>query len=197
MSNPNTSRPQEPERRFLPTASTAVSGRTVSGYAALFGVRSQNLGSASAAWHEVIAQGAFPSLASQDCRALVNHEPSQILARSKNGTGTLKLSIDSKGLKFEFQAPKTQAGEDLLESIRRKDVDQCSFGFVVAPNGDKWEKSGAVQVRTITKISSLLDISIVTYPAYQETSVSARSKTSGKPVHPTVAAWQRRLNLLK
>lgn len=167
------------------------------GYASKFNTRSQNLGTAAAPWFEVIAPGAFPDLKTQDCRALINHDPSLVLARSKNGRGSLRLFIDNVGLRYEFEAPHTQAGNDLLESIKRGDIDQSSFGFVIAQGGDKWTQEGNVKIRTITKISQLLDVSPVTYPAYSESTVSARHKVNPQPnEHPSVTAARIRLRLL-
>lgn len=188
------------EHRSILGTSPSAKGRTVFGYAARFNSRSQNLGTAESPWFEVIAPGAFPDLKTQDCRALVNHDPSLVLARSKNGKGTLRLSIDSVGLRYEFEAPSTQPGNDLLESIKRGDIDQSSFGFIVAPGGEKWTTEGKARIRTITKIEKLLDCSPVSFPAYTDTTVSARHKASPPPSrskeHPSVSSARARLDLL-
>ena len=112
--------PQLPskELRFL-QAAEPTTGRTVSGYALLFEARSANLGSTIAPWYEVIARNALPELSTQDVRALLDHESSKTLARSKYGSGTLKLSIDQKGLRYEFEAPESTAGNDLIEALKR------------------------------------------------------------------------------
>jgi len=156
------------------------SGRTVFGYAAKFNVRSENLGSTDWQFYETIAQGAFDGVLNDDVRALFNHEAELILARSKNGIGTLKIGVDSIGLFYEFEAPDTQVGNDLLVSLRRGDIDQSSFSFMVDRNGQSMveTKDGdgpTIVNRTITKFSRLLDVSPVTYPAYEDTEVDCRS----------------------
>lgn len=163
------------ERRALGTAPSAK-GRTISGFAAKFNSRSENLGSAREPWFEELAPGCFPDLATQDCRCLVNHDANLVLARSKRGTGSLALKITPVGLHYSFEAPFTTAGDDLLESIRRGDMDQSSFSFVVAPGGEEWRNSGGTRIRRITKISQLLDCSPVAYPAYTDTTVTARNR---------------------
>ncbi|MEO7099429.1 MAG: HK97 family phage prohead protease [Luteolibacter sp.] len=170
--------PQLPatERRFLPAASPEATGRNISGHAILWETRSANLGTKDRPWFEVIARDALPDLATQDVRALADHDSSKVLARSKNGKGTLSLSIDQRGLKYSFEAPETTIGNDLLESIKRGDIDQSSFQFTVAPDGDRWEQmpDGAI-LRTIIKIDLLLDVSPVAFPGYPDTTVQARS----------------------
>lgn len=174
------------ERRFLcegleiRAQKDKPESRTVRGYAAKFGKRSDNLGSDEYQFYEILEPTAFDDVLGDDVRALFNHDPSQILARSKDGSGTLKIGTDSVGLWYEFDAPQTRAGNDLLESIRRGDVDQSSFGFMVSPEGQKWEEKREgngpnIIVRTINKVKRLLDVSPVTYPAYPDATVALRS----------------------
>jgi len=103
---------------------------------------------------------------------LFNHDPNFVFARTKSGT--LKLSVDEKGLRYEFAPPKSEQGKSLMESIARGDVDQSSFGFRVSK--DSWEDRNGTQVRTIEKLAQLIDISPVTYAAYEDTTVAARSR---------------------
>jgi HK97 family phage prohead protease len=160
--------------------------RRVEGYAAVFGSESENLG-----WFtEEIAPGAFDDVMRDDVRALYNHDENLILARTRSGT--LELSLDGKGLRYAFEAPNTTAGNDLLESIRRGDITQSSFGFRV--KDDRWENSEVEEngnkmtktKRTIVKLERLYDVSPVTFPAYPDTEVARRSleaatKTEEKP----------------
>ncbi len=90
--------------------------RTVEGYALLFDTPSDGL-----SFTEVIQRGALDGvLAKSDVFALLNHDQRRgILARSQNGQGSLTLSVDSKGLKYRFEAPKTVLGDELIENIRR------------------------------------------------------------------------------
>jgi HK97 family phage prohead protease len=153
--------------------------RTVFGYAAKFNSESQNLGDANYQFYEVIEPGAFDDVMNDDVRALFNHEPDNILARSKDGKGTLRLSVDEIGLRYEFEAPDTQAGRDLMVSLERGDIDQSSFGFSVDKDGQRWEevRDGDMVIvkRSITKFSRLFDVSPVTYPAYLNSEVSLRN----------------------
>ena len=144
--------------------------RSVSGYAAVFGKRSENLGG----FTEIIQEGAFDgALKSSDVRALVNHDPTLLLARSSSGT--LDLSIDATGLMYRFDAPETQAGNDLLTLVKRGDLKESSFGFTI--DEDKWEENEetGAWTRTILKVKRLYDVSPVTFPAYPDTSVAQRS----------------------
>jgi HK97 family phage prohead protease len=142
-----------------------MESRTIRGYAAVFGMSSEDLGG----FREVIAPGAFDDILGDDVRALVNHDPSMILARTKSGT--LRLFIDERGLGYEFDTPNTTYGNDLLESVSRGDVTQSSFGFTVKEHS--WNKEE--RTRTILKVGRLFDVSPVTYPAYPDTDVAMRS----------------------
>ncbi len=163
------------EKRFMIAEPAKATGRTVTGYASLFNVRSQNFGTEAAPIFEIIKPGAFDRVLNDDVRALVNHDSNMVLARSRNGKGTLKLSVDTVGLRYQFEAPDTQVGNDLLVSLKRQDLDQSSFSFMVDAAGQSWAKEGAARIRTITRVSKLVDISVVTMPAYAETSASARN----------------------
>ena len=142
-------------------------GRTVEGYAALYN-QETDLGF----FREVILPGAFDGADMSDVRALFNHEPNHILART--ASGTLRLSADERGLKYEFEAPNTTLGNDLLEMIRRGDISQSSFAFTV--KNVQWEEErGKPDLRKIEKFDRLFDVSPVTYPAYPQTTAQARS----------------------
>ena len=182
------------EKRYFAATTPSASGRKVTGYAAKFNHRSRNLGGGDP-WYEIILPGAFPPLEKQDVRALWNHDPKQLLARSKFGKGTLKLAIDSVGLKYEFESPNNTYGNDLLESIKRGDLDESSFSFSVAPGGDSWEQENGIRVRKIRKIAAIYDISPVTEAAYAETVVSARSKSRIENGHNSTLAARRKFLL--
>lgn len=146
--------------------------RTVEGYALLFGVSSDGL-----SFEEVIERGALEGVIEKsDVFALMNHSQSRgILARSKQGNGSLTLSVDSKGLKYRFEAPKTVLGDELLENIRRGEINESSFCFDVEK--DTWEKkSDGTWKRSVSKIGNLYDISPVYNAAYSKTSVYMRGK---------------------
>lgn len=146
--------------------------RTVEGYAILFNVRSDGL-----SFEEVIERGALDGvLEKSNVFALMNHDLNRgVLARSRNGKGSLYLEIDQKGLKYRFEAPKTPLGEELLENIRRGEISESSFSFAVEK--DEWEKkSDGTWKRSIKKIGELYDVSPVYDGAYSKTSVYMRGK---------------------
>lgn len=148
--------------------------RTIEGYAIVFDSLSDNLGG----FVEEIKQSAVtPELINKsDIKLLYNHnEQNGVLARSKNGKGTLAIDVDNRGVKFTTQLPNTQLGNDILESVIRGDLDACSFSFNLSEGMDRWEKVENFYKRTITSFNELFDFSIVVTPAYQATSVSARS----------------------
>jgi HK97 family phage prohead protease len=142
-------------------------GRKLEGYAAKFGIEAR-IGD----FTEVINQGAFrASLQDQrDVLALVDHDPSKILARTRSGT--LKLAEDSTGLAFEISLPDTTLARDALELAQRGDLGGMSFGFVVAENGERWDGNR----RTLTAVN-LFEVSLVSsWPAYPDTVVNARAR---------------------
>lgn len=140
---------------------------TISGYASVFNRMSENLGG----FREIIAPGAFDNVLDNDVRALFNHDANFLLART--ASGTLRLSVDEEGLRYEFEPPNTTAGRDLVESMKRGDITQSSFAFTV--RSDSWEERDGTMIRTIDKVDRLFDVSPVTYPAYPDASVGLRS----------------------
>lgn len=153
------------ERRSVATEFDISSSGSVlrfTGYAAKFATRSHDLGG----FVETIRSGAFGRAIreGQDVRALINHDPQFILGRT--ASGTLKLAEDSTGLHYEVDAPDTSYARDLAESMKRGDVTQSSFGFRVRE--DDWQREGRGRLRTLLDVD-LLDVSPVTYPAYEDT----------------------------
>lgn len=131
-------------------------------------------------FREIIKPGAFDDVLEDDVRALFNHDPNFILGR--RSAGTLALSVDGKGLRYDITAPDTQTIRDLvLAPLSRGDISQSSFAFRVARDGEDWyQDEDGVVVREISKISRLLDVSPVTYPAYQEADSAVRSLAAWK-----------------
>jgi HK97 family phage prohead protease len=172
------------QRSFTSSAPTAT-GRRVRGYASTFNHRSLNLGTEAEPWHEVIAPGAFDKVLNNDVRALFNHDSSSILARSKSGSGSLRLGVDSVGLWYEFESPDTQVGRDLVTSLNRGDISGSSFSFEV--ERDSWKAEGTTRIRTIHTIRALFDVGPVTYPAYEASTAAARSRSQVSPPSPTPA----------
>ncbi|RGV68527.1 HK97 family phage prohead protease [Bacteroides thetaiotaomicron] len=150
--------------------------RTVEGYALLFDTPSDGL-----SFTEVIKRGALDGvLEKSDVFALLNHDQRRgVLARSKYGKGSLSLSVDDKGLKYRFDAPKTALGDELLENIRRGEIGESSFCFDVEK--DTWEKrSDGSWKRTIEKFGNIYDTSPVYNGAYSKTSVYMRGKEAAE-----------------
>jgi HK97 family phage prohead protease len=135
------------------------------GYGSIYNSRSENLGG----FYEYIEEGAFtPDLIQRsDIRALINHDPSLILARSKNGEGTLKLQADETGLRYEFDLPDLSYAKDLGVNMANGNLNQSSFAFTVEEDDWSTDNDGN-NIRTIKKIDRLFDISVVTYPAYSQ-----------------------------
>ena len=136
----------------------------VIGYGSIFNSRSENLGN----FYEYISPTAISqeTIERSDVRALINHDESLILARST--TGTLDLSIDEKGLRYEFEIPEGLSyGKDLAINMKNGNINQSSFAFTVAD--DEWSTDDeGNDIRTITSIDKLYDVSPVTYAAYSQ-----------------------------
>lgn len=161
------------ERRCAPTEFEVRArkgdpgGVVVEGHAAVFERLSQNLGG----FVERIAPTAFDrSLGDNpDVRALINHDATHILGRTRSGT--LRLTKDSTGLGYEIDMPDRQDARDLIVSMERGDVTHSSFAFYVTRDGDEWsETEQGMPLRTLTAVSIHNgDVSPVTYPAYEDT----------------------------
>lgn len=127
-------------------------------------------------FREMIEPGFFESVLKDDVRALWNHNADLVLGRTKNKS--LVLDDDERGLNVQIRPADTQTGRDAVTSIKRGDVDQMSFAFMVKEGGDEWkrDKNGITRVLKRGGCERLFDVSPVTYPAYPQTSVHVRSK---------------------
>ncbi len=148
---------------------TENNSRIVTGYAAVFNSR-------TLLWEgleEVISPGAFSkALSNSDVRCLFDHDWGKVLGRTKSGT--LRLEEDERGLKFEVELPNTTDASNLIESMSRGDIDQCSFGFI--PTEETWDYNTDPVLRTVNEVE-LFEVSIVSLPAYEDTEATlARSK---------------------
>lgn len=164
--------------------------RKITGYAAVFNSMSEDLGG----FKEQIQPGAFGrSLKRDDVRALFNHDPNYVLGRNK--AGTLKLKEDETGLRFEITPPDTSYARDLMESVRRGDINQMSFGFNTVKDSWNNDSSGTRKetIRTLEEVR-LFDVSLVTYPAYQQTSASVRDYINALKENETKLDEQSVLN---
>ena len=143
----------------------------IEGYFAVFGRETELWPGA----FEEIVPGAFSKTLSNDIRALINHDTRLVLGRNK--AGTLELREDSYGLWGRIKInPNDTDAVNLYERVKRGDVDQCSFGFNIPVGGEdvEWREDGTVKwfVREV----DLHEVSVVTFPAYEDTGVQARQK---------------------
>lgn len=175
-------RQRETERRFVGALVAPVELRTgedqpteLHGYASVFNQDATIQDLWGDGWIESVARGAFARTIGQaDIRALFNHDPNIILGR--NRAGTLDLSEDSTGLRSIIRPPDTAWGASVLESVKRGDVTGMSIAFQVIQ--EKWKRSdkeNELPRRTILE-AALMDVSVVTYPAFEQTSVQARDR---------------------
>jgi HK97 family phage prohead protease len=144
---------------------------------------------------ESIAPGAFQNSLANDVRALTNHDTTLVLGRTK--AGTLELREDSRGLFGSIRInPNDQDAMNLYERVKRGDVDQCSFGFDIVSEDTEYREDGSVH--WTIKDLILYEVSCCTFPAYEETSISARSAQADEIKKRHSQAWKERmLNKLK
>lgn len=138
---------------------------------------------------ESIAPGAFSKSMTGDIRALVNHDTSLVLGRTK--AGTLVLRDDSHGLWGHIDInPNDVAAMDLYARVERGDVDQCSFGFDIRSQDTEIREDGSVHW-TLTDID-LYEVSCCTFPAYEETNISARAAERDDIQKREIEAWREK-----
>jgi len=139
----------------------------ITGYFAVFG-SNYNIGPGMS---ESVDRHAFDNTLSGDVRALTNHDSTQVLGRTR--AHTLELHTDEHGLFGDIEInPNDQDAMNLYERVKRGDVDQCSFGFNIVSEETDFRDDGSVHW-TITEVE-LFEVSVCTFPAYEETNVSAR-----------------------
>lgn len=156
----------------------------ISGYFVVFGSNYEIWDGAT----ESVDPHAFDEALDADIRCLIDHDTRLVLGRTKSGTLTLK--VDQKGLYGEVKI--NQADQDamnLYERVKRGDVDQCSFGFDIV--SERYEETEAGIHWTIEKVI-LYEVSVCTFPAYEETEVSARKKDYGSIKKREMDAWKKK-----
>lgn len=160
--------------RAISEVRSNTESRTITGYAIVFESWSRDLGG----FYEIIRKGAITQelINRSDVIMNVNHDNDKMVARSVNGEGTLKLTLDDIGLRFEFDAPPTPLGEELLFNIRSGNLFECSFAFSLSgsENCERWTKDENMLRREILEIDGIYDCSIVTVAAYGATSCHTR-----------------------
>lgn len=161
--------------------------RTIEGYALRFGVRSQLLCEWGDVFCEVLEPGCVTRemLDAQDIRLTMFHNRQIILARSKQGEGTLHYEVDGKGVRFWADMPHTADGDKALELVQRGDIDGCSFIYSTdeedSENAVSYERTDektadgrSVLIRHVKRIDAVYDFTITPDPAYEETSITRR-----------------------
>lgn len=158
------------------TEVTQADENVVEGYALKFNTSSEDLGG----FVETISPSALDGVDLTDVRCFLDHDSSKLLGRTKSGT--LTLSIDEVGLAFRCVLPNTSVGRDALELVKRGDLNQCSFGFTV--EDDSWMNGEeGMMHRSINKIGKLLEISLVSIPAYADTDVTVANRSKEQAIN--------------
>ena len=145
---------------------------SIQGYAATFDTPTVIYKIDGKEYIEVIDKKAFDKTDMKDCCLKYNHS-NQVMILARTRGGSLKLKTDEKGLFFDSKLFKTSSGMDVHLLVKERVLDKCSFAFTIAPGGDIYDPK--TRTRTITNIEKLWDVSIVDIPAYDSTSVQARS----------------------
>lgn len=136
---------------------------------------------------ESVAPGAFTNTLSDDVRALINHDTTLVLGRNK--AGTLELKEDARGLWGKITInPNDSDAMNLYERVKRGDVDQCSFGFDIVKEDTEIREDGSIHW-TIREVK-LYEVSCCTFPAYEDTSISARTKQFEEIKKRETEAWK-------
>jgi HK97 family phage prohead protease len=149
-----------------------IDGNRVAGYAIVFNSRSVDMGG----FYEQIERGAVDEgiINASDVFAVLNHDRNRgILARSRGGKGSLQLTVDERGLRYEFELGETPIAQELKSYLERGEIDSSSFAFTIAD--EEWIKEGDSYLRTIKRFDKLFDISPVFQPAYLDATVARRA----------------------
>lgn len=166
------------EIRSIQEFSNIVNENIIEGYAVVFNRESEILYDKKTKkfFTEIIESSAITDelIRSCDIKMLINHNKERMLARSRYGEGTLRLTVDDYGVKFSFQIPDTSDGQYIREMVNRKDFNGCSFSFVDEDVVLDWNRERGCATRKMKKVRALFDCSIVADPAYSDTEVSVR-----------------------
>lgn len=144
--------------------------RTITGRAIVFESWSKNLGG----FYEIIHRGAITQelIDKSDIIMNINHDDEKMVARSRQGKGTLSVSLRDDGVYFSFEAPTTSRGDELLYNIRNGNIFECSFAFTIPDDihSERWYvDSDNVYRREVNVIDGLYDMSLVIHGAYGDT----------------------------
>lgn len=178
------------EKRQMRTASTEFATRDDNGALAIegyFAVFNSNYDIAPGL-SESIAPGAFDNTLSGDIRALINHDTTLVLGRTK--ANTLQLRVDNHGLWGHIDInPNDTDAMNLYNRVQRGDVDQCSFGFDIISEETDFREDGSIHW-TIKEVE-LYEVSPCTFAAYEETNIAARTKERDELIKRKNEAWKQ------
>jgi HK97 family phage prohead protease len=188
-------------------AAEGEESRTLVGYALKFGTRSVNLTPWSS-WrevYEILEPGciSMEMLNRQDVVFTAFHNREKVLGRCTNGKGTLRMSIDSVGLRIECEMPNTELGNEMLELVKRGDLCGMSFAYTTdeddSENAVSYEREGdkdgkEVWLRHVKRIDNVYDVTVASSPAYEDTEISQR-ELFDKHLPKTDAEQQREKEL--
>lgn len=183
-------RPNKREVRNIPTEffirETESGDLSIEGHFAVF----NSVYEIAPGMSESIAPGAFSNTLDNDIRALINHDTTLVLGRTK--AGTLVLKQDDTGLWGHVDInPNDVDAMNLYNRVKRGDVDQCSFGFNIISEETDFRDDGSVHW-TMTDLD-VHEVSVCTFPAYQETNVSARSEQKAEIIKRQNEAWKEKM----
>ena len=160
-----------------PASNDDENRQLVEGYAAVFNQRALIWESEWSGWKymEVIDRNAFNGADMSDTVFKYNHgDVAMILARASNNT--LTMNTDDKGLRISADIIDTNNGTDVYKLIKRGDLNKMSFAFTVKSERTEVDKENKIYTRTITAFDKIYDVAVVDFPAYDGTSIQARSK---------------------
>lgn len=174
------------ERRFVPFDLRAeTDGRTIKGYAIVFNTLSENLGGFKERIRpEFVDRTLREGL---DVRALIDHDSGKVIGRIS--AGTLKLQKDRRGLRSVISPPNTSYANDLIESVDRGDISGMSFAFRTTPDGEDWSEEDGLLIRDVLD-GWIREVSVVSFPAYPDTSVALRSLDAFKAYQEAHQLWK-------
>ena len=180
-----------------PASENEENKQLVEGYAAVFNQRALIWESEWSGWKymEVIDRNAFNGADMSDTVFKYNHgDVAMILARASNNT--LTMNTDDKGLRISADIIDTNNGTDVYKLIKRGDVNKMSFAFTVKSERTEVDKENKIYTRTITAFDKIYDVAVVDFPAYDGTSIQARSKEYFVDLEKDLQKKQRRKRLL-
>lgn len=160
-----------------PASENEENKQLVEGYAAVFNQRTLIWESEWSGWKymEVIDRNAFDGADMSDTVFKYNHgDIAMVLARASNNT--LTMNTDDKGLRISADIIDTNNGTDVYKLIKRGDLNKMSFAFTVKSERTEVDKENKIYTRTITAFDKIYDVAVVDFPAYDGTSIQARSK---------------------